>query len=47
MSDEGSTLDDVPPLPPRDEDKPIRRYHCSKCGERGHSARTCGRKPIR
>ncbi len=34
----------VEDLPPRDVEQAPRVYHCSNCGERGHSARskTCG-----
>ena len=31
----------------RDVDKSIRVYTCSLCGKRGHTKRTCGRKPKR
>lgn len=30
--------------PQRDQDR-VHDYRCSKCGERGHSARTCGLTP--
>lgn len=29
----------------RPTDEPIRRYTCGSCGERGHTARTCGMSP--
>lgn len=34
----------VEDLPPRDIEATVRKYHCSNCGERGHSARSnsCG-----
>jgi hypothetical protein len=33
------------PLPDRDQDRPMNNYRCTKCGNRGHNARTCGLTP--